>query len=351
MINDDGPPSNHSSPYVHSLVHHLQLAHHTVSVVLPHTQRSWIGKAHLVGETVKPTYFRPGQLHQDDGTTHARPLPRGSTLEEWVLVDGTPASCAQIGLHHFFHDRGPVDVVVSGPNYGRNTTAVFALSSGTLGGALEAAICGSKAIALSYAFFNRDHDPDVIASASRLSVRLIEHLHAAWPRDVDVYSVNVPLVADVETHKVLYTNMLQNYWSMGSSFQEIDDTDDQPGAVTGEEDIRRGEAGTAGQTEDELPSRHKHFRWAPKFSDVHQSVEASAPGNDGWAVKNGWTRWDLSLRDGHIADGPQCHPAQGKLHARFRIPRGAEAVSGVRQCTLVAWTIHASATSAACLCF
>lgn len=53
ITNDDGPPSDQSSPYVHSLVSTLQQHGHTVSVVLPHTQRSWIGKAHLVGKSVR----------------------------------------------------------------------------------------------------------------------------------------------------------------------------------------------------------------------------------------------------------------------------------------------------------
>lgn len=127
VTNDDGPPSNQSSPYVHSLIHSLQSAGHVVSVVLPHVQRSWIGKAHLIGAAVKPTYFRPGTLHKDDGTTHE--FPRGhidgeddEDGDEWVLIDSTPASCVQIGLYHFFQERGPIDMVVSGPNYGRNST-------------------------------------------------------------------------------------------------------------------------------------------------------------------------------------------------------------------------------------
>lgn len=97
---------------MHSFVHELQLAGVTVSVVLPHAQRSWIGKAHLVGRTVTPTYFRPGSLYSDDGTTHA--CPRRDGGEEWILVDGTPASCAQIGIHHYFHEKAPIDLVVSG---------------------------------------------------------------------------------------------------------------------------------------------------------------------------------------------------------------------------------------------
>ncbi|KAK1776749.1 survival protein sure-like phosphatase/nucleotidase [Copromyces sp. CBS 386.78] len=319
VVNDDGPPSSHSSPYVHSLVRDLQAAGHVVSVCLPHTQRSWIGKAHMIGQTVKPLYYRPPPASSpaaglttalvssspdetvnvtDHGTTYHRPSTVPGT-EEWILVDGTPASCVQIGLYHFFQDRGPVDLVVSGPNYGRNTTAVFALSSGTLGGALEAAVCRRRAIALSYAFFNRNHDPSIIAKASRQSVRVIEALWKQWPSDgsVDLYSVNVPLLEGLEEGKVLYTPMLQNYWGAGSCFQEVE------GSVDGEEEDeeRIREGGEAGRAEtdggEQIGKRdgkgglhtHKHFKWSPRFTDVYKSVEEAEPGNDGWAVKEGHT--------------------------------------------------------------
>ena len=331
VVNDDGPPSPHSSPYVHSLVRELQAHGHTVSVCLPHTQRSWIGKAHMIGQTVKPLYYRPpppsapaaGLVHENHhhdatttttttqpatpqqqqqqqqqdarhGTTHTRPSTRPGT-EEWILVDGTPASCVQIGLYHFFRDRGPVDLVVSGPNYGRNTTAVFALSSGTLGGALEAAVCRVRAVALSYAFFNRNHDTGIIAKATTRAVRVVEALVREWPADgsVDLYSVNVPLLEGLEGGRVLYTPMLQNYWGPGSCFTEVD------GSVDGEEEeeerIRAGE-GLDGEEDGEVGEcdmachTHKHFKWTPRFTDVYQSVEDAPPGNDGWAVKEGHTR-------------------------------------------------------------
>ncbi|CAL3970879.1 unnamed protein product [Diplocarpon coronariae] len=293
VVNDDGPPSNQSSPYVHSLVKNLQESGHVVSVVLPHTQRSWIGKAHIIGQTVKPTYFRPGTLHQDDGSTHSRPLAAGAKeQEEWVLVDGTPASCVQIGLYHFFQDRGPVDLVVSGPNYGRNSTAVFSLSSGTLGGALEAAVCKRRAIALSYAFFSRNHDPEIIAGASKLSVKLIDYLYKNWAKDVDLYSVNVPLVEGVEGNKIMWTNMLQNYWGSGSCFQEVND--EEGDAADEEQRIREGEGsekleGLSSEENGITRHKHKHFKWAPRFTDVYQSVEEAPPGNDGWAVSKGYT--------------------------------------------------------------
>ncbi|GKZ28815.1 hypothetical protein AbraIFM66950_000612 [Aspergillus brasiliensis] len=304
VVNDDGPPSNQSSPYIHSLVQSLQSAGHTVSVVLPHQQRSWIGKAHLIGAAVKPTYFRPGTLHKDDGTTHE--FPHGMNEgdddnydgDEWILVDSTPASCVQIGLYHYFQDRGPIDLVVSGPNYGRNSTALFALSSGTIGGAMEAAVCGKPAIALSYAFSSRDHDPVVIAEASRHSVRLIEYLHKNWADGVDLYTVNVPLEPGVSQNKVLYTNMLDNRWSSGSCFRAVDASASASTPEKQEHDVRHQTAGSGNKSAPAVDGttslkrsriQHKHFEWAPNFSDVYRSVEEGAPGNDGWAVKEGMT--------------------------------------------------------------
>jgi tubulin---tyrosine ligase len=252
----------------------------------------------MIGQTLRPLYYRPStELHGDDaqGSTHKRPSPSGD-VEEWILIDGTPASCVQIGLHHFFQDRGPVDLVVSGPNYGRNTTAVFALSSGTLGAALEAAVCQRKAIALSFAFFSRNHDPVIIEAACRHSVKVIEALYAQWPTDssADLYSVNVPLVAGVEQNQTLFTHMLQNYWRDGSCFQEIEGTTGDENDE--EERIREGAEGEANGQERPLENNkkghsHKHFKWAPRFADVYKSVEESAPGNDGWAVKEGQTRY------------------------------------------------------------
>ena len=303
MVNDDGPPSNQSSPYIHSLVQSLQSAGHTVSVVLPHQQRSWIGKAHLIGAAVRPTYFRPGTLHKDDGTTHEFPhgMNEGDDEnyegDEWILVDSTPASCVQIGLYHYFQDRGPVDLVVSGPNYGRNTTALFAMSSGTIGGAMEAAVCGKHAIALSYAFSSRDHDPIVIAEASRHSVRLIEYLHNNWVDGVDLYSVNVPLEPGVSESKVLYTNMLDNRWSSGCCFRAVDASSSTSTPEKHEHDVRHQAVGGAAPVKrSRIP--HKHFEWSPNFTDVYRSVEESTPGNDGWTVKEGMTRFVVTLSVG-----------------------------------------------------
>lgn len=295
VTNDDGPPSPESSPYVHCLVRQLQQAGHTVSVCLPHTQRSWIGKAYMIGQTLKPLYYRPGTAIHDasKGTLHQRPSPTDQ-VEEWILLDGTPASCAQIGLYHFFHDKGPVDLVVSGPNYGRNSTAVYALSSGTIGAAMEAAVCRKKSIALSFAIFSRQdhHAPAVIEAACRHGVKVIEALYKQWPQDgsVDLYSVNVPLVVDVEACKTVFADMLQNKWE-GSCFEEVED---EAGDTDIEEArIREGPDGEAGRDGSWVPGTghlHRHFKWPPRVADVRRSVDESEPGNDGWILKQGHTR-------------------------------------------------------------
>lgn len=318
VTNDDGPPSAHASPYVHCLVRQLQAAGHTVSVCLPDAQRSWIGKAHMIGQTVKPTYYRPSKtswveappseqtpgLEEQEGTRHEVPSPPG-TEEEWVLVNGTPASCVQVGLRSYFHERGPVDLVVSGPNYGRNTTAVFALSSGTLGAALEAAVCRVRSIALSYAFFSRNHDPVIIREATAHSVRVIQALWDQWPAggdELDLYSVNVPLVEGVSGNKTVFTAMMQNYWGEGGCFEEIDAEADADANLE-EERIREQQIDGASAAKDGAAAAaaasgnphatkhaHKHFKWSPNFAGVYKSVEASGPGNDGWTVRQGQTR-------------------------------------------------------------
>lgn len=267
------------------MVDTLQKAGHLVSVVLPNTQRSWIGKAHIVGQTLTPTYFRPGTLHKDDGITQDQPFNDGK--EEWVLLDGTPASCAQIGFWHLFKERGPIDVIVSGPNYGRNTTAVFALSSGTLGAALEGATMGKKSIAVSYAFESRDHDPESIAAASRVATKLIEKFTNEWPQDVHVYSINVPLRRDIESRLITYAEMLQNNWSSGSCFTVLKDGIDDKDPNIEEQKIRDRRQSTDAANGEKPTSRdHVTFKWSPNFQDV-RSASRDAGKGDGWHVMQG----------------------------------------------------------------
>ena len=67
MVNDDGPPSSRLSPYIRPFVEALQDAGHLVSVAIPASSRSWIGKAHIIEAPLTATYVPPAAF-RDDGT-------------------------------------------------------------------------------------------------------------------------------------------------------------------------------------------------------------------------------------------------------------------------------------------
>lgn len=290
MTNDDGPPSAQASPYILAFVHALEKAGHTVSVIVPNTQRSWIGKAHIVGQDIQTTFYFPpdtnpethneGYTAQDNGT------------HPWVLVNSTPATCSQLGLNYFFKERGPVDLVISGPNYGRNTSSLFALSSGTLGAALEATQCNHHAIALSFAFTDRNNLPDVVAESCAQGVRVCEWLaaNATWG-DSRLYSVNVPVKKGVLQSKISWTKMLQNTWGKGACFQELPRQGAVDDAATEEARLRKQEVeqGSGAATPNGGKWEHRHFKWDPSFAQVMESVKKAGPGYDGWAVMQGET--------------------------------------------------------------
>lgn len=154
---------------------------------------------------------------------------------------------------------------------------------------MEAAVCRKKAVALSFAFWSRDHDSELIAGACRHSVKLIEHLYRNWGSGVDLYSCNVPVVADVEHHETVITHTLQNYWTSGSSFEEVEASEDDGNPGVREKEIRES-GGGARSNEKPAGNKHRHFKWAPKFRDIQQSIDASPAGNDGWAIAQGYTR-------------------------------------------------------------
>lgn len=260
VTNDDGPPASPSSPYVQPLVTALESHGHQVSVILPSTQRSWIGKAHIITDIHHTTAFNPRPA-----TTSSSEHPDSRTT--WTLVNGTPASCIQLGLNNRESSTAtaPIDLVLSGPNYGKNTTAVFALSSGTIGAAMEAALCGKKAIAVSFA--HAETGTYDIAEACEHAVKLAEHLYRTWDEDVHVYSVNVPLDGGERgdggerKRRVVWTRVQQNGWGRDRAFRE-----------------REGQAGEKG------------FEWAPRFADVTEGIVASVAPEDSWAIRNGFTR-------------------------------------------------------------
>ena len=112
-----------------------------------------------------------------------------------VHVSGTPATAVNLALHAL---APTCDYVISGPNIGHNAGRGSILSSGTVGAALEAAVAGRRAVALSFPFCNgyNNWTPAEMERAVEASVTLVASLWAEWEVGVDVYNVNVPLDFD-----------------------------------------------------------------------------------------------------------------------------------------------------------
>lgn len=51
-----------------------------------------------------------------------RPLREGEDME-MVLIDGTPSMASNLGLYSIY-PSGTFDLVIGGPNYGRNTSTL-----------------------------------------------------------------------------------------------------------------------------------------------------------------------------------------------------------------------------------
>ncbi|EFQ31322.1 5'/3'-nucleotidase SurE [Colletotrichum graminicola] len=173
LVNDDGPPSS-VSPYFAPWVDALHKAGHTTVVVIPDRPLSWIGKTHAVGKTLTAASRCPASFANETCTVPGCDETEDRT-HRWLVVDGLPASCTQIGLFH------------TGFKPGR--------------------------------------------AACARAVDLIQDLARDWHPHVEVYSVNLPMVADIA---------------------------DRP-----------------------------QFPWAPQLADIKRQADESPEGEDLWASLNG----------------------------------------------------------------
>ena len=93
---------------------------------------------------VAPAFEQSGVAHC---ISYTHPMMVSQMGERRFATEGSPADCVLVGLHDVMKDARP-DLVLSGVNRGNNS-AENALYSGTLGGAMEAALQGLPAMALS----------------------------------------------------------------------------------------------------------------------------------------------------------------------------------------------------------
>lgn len=76
-----------------------------------------------------------------------RPLRISRVRERWYSVDGTPADCAYLAIHHLMKDNRPA-ALISGINHGANL-ADDVTYSGTVAAAMEGYLLGLPAVAIS----------------------------------------------------------------------------------------------------------------------------------------------------------------------------------------------------------
>ncbi|WP_208353480.1 5'/3'-nucleotidase SurE [Pseudaestuariivita rosea] len=94
--------------------------------------------------TVAPAFEQSGVAHK---ISYTHPMMIAELGPRRFAAEGSPADCVLAGLYDVMNGTRP-DLVLSGVNRGNNS-AENALYSGTLGGAMEAALQGLPAVALS----------------------------------------------------------------------------------------------------------------------------------------------------------------------------------------------------------
>jgi 5'-nucleotidase len=148
--------------------------------------------------TVAPAFEQSGVAHCISFT---RPMMVSKMGERTYAAEGSPADCVLAALHDVMKDARP-DLVLSGVNRGNNS-AENALYSGTLGAAMEAALQGVRAVALSqyYGPANKDLDDQFEAARGHGLATMRTLLErGVWTEDDYgiFYNINFPPVPSAE---------------------------------------------------------------------------------------------------------------------------------------------------------
>ncbi|HET7825873.1 MAG TPA: 5'/3'-nucleotidase SurE [Anaeromyxobacter sp.] len=127
---------------------------------------------------------------EQSASSHAislhRPLRMHEVSPRWYSVDGTPTDAVYMGLNLVLRGAPP-DVVVSGVNHGPNL-GNDVLYSGTVAAAMEAALLGVSAIAVSLA----SGPPHEFSEAARFAAALARRIASSRPPAPVLLNVNVP---------------------------------------------------------------------------------------------------------------------------------------------------------------
>jgi len=150
-------------------------------------------------------------------------------------VEGTPADCVKLALNVLLDEKP--DLVVSGINAGLNT-GINVIYSGTVAAAIEAAMMGLPAVAVSLQF-SQDMDFDYAARIAKPIIRqLVPHglgpgqvcninipeMRPDWPRGVCVAPQSTRQIVDAFERRT-DPNGREYYWLSGDYTNLDDDVD------------------------------------------------------------------------------------------------------------------------------
>lgn len=139
---------------------------------------------------VAPAFEQSGVSHC---VSYVRPMRVEQLEERRFAIEGSPADCVLAGLYDILKDAPP-DLVISGVNRGHNL-AEDTVYSGTVGGAMEAALHGCRAVALSQ-YYGGATAADPFAAARGHGADVVGRLVAGadWTQGpyAVFYNVNFP---------------------------------------------------------------------------------------------------------------------------------------------------------------
>ena len=132
--------------------------------------------------------------HDQSGVAHSLslndPLRLRQVAEQRFAVRGTPTDCVIMGVRHVLDGKG-VDLVLSGVNRGRNV-GEDVIYSGTVAGAMEGAILGIPALALSQSYKARGDRPPFWDTALHYAPDIIRKVMSEGVREGVLINVNFP---------------------------------------------------------------------------------------------------------------------------------------------------------------
>lgn len=186
LVNDDGV----YAAGINALASALKKEHEVI-VAAPKSERS--GFSHSL------TYYKPFAVE--------KAVMVGNEDVEAYAVDASPADCTKFAIAHLLRERKP-DLIISGINLGMNV-GIDTCYSGTVGAAMEAAMFGYKAMAVS-CWYDHITMPD-FDYAAEYTLGFIEGFDFGTLPEGTLININFPGEGSVNKGVKLTTLGMLNY--------------------------------------------------------------------------------------------------------------------------------------------